>query len=472
MPKQVPAAELDAIVATVGGLPGGGSVSRIRESLGRATTKRTLQRRLAELVGQGRLVQEGRGPGTVYRLAQTSTPPKALTFEDHGKPQDLLGYWQDVLDPIPLSAEGVQVAHRVRAPIQKRDPVGFRRDFLDRYIPGQTYYLPSPLRDRLRELGRSTDQNPVPGTLARKIFQRLLIDLSWNSSRLEGNTYSLLETAHLLDHAEAANNKDKRETQMILNHKSAINFLVDQAEQSRFDRPTILNLHALLAENLLADSQAWGSLRQIAVNIQGTTYHPPEIPQLLEECFNQTVDKAAAISDPLEHAFFVLVHLPYLQPFMDVNKRVSRLAANLPLIRDNLIPVSFVDVPQRIYIDGLLGVYERNNVALLRDVFAWAYARSCARYSVVLQSVVGEPDPLRLRHRDLISRTIREVVHGRMDKLKAAALVRQRTDGLASTERSRVAEVVETDLLNLHEGNVATAGVSTEAFAAWQPNWQ
>ena len=97
------------------------------------------------------------------------------------------------------------------------------------------------------------------------------------------------------------------------------------------------------------------------------------MPQLIEERFDALLDTAARIDDPFEQAFFATVQLPYLQPFEDVNKRVSRLAANLPLIRHDLCPISFVDVPARAYIDGLLGVYELNRVELAADVFRWAY---------------------------------------------------------------------------------------------------
>ena len=80
---------------------------------------------------------------------------------------------------------------------------------------------------------------------------------------------------------------------------------------------------------------------------EGTVYHPLEVPQLIEECFGKILDTAAAIADPFEQAFFALAHFAYLQGFEDVNKRVSRLAANIPLIRGNLCPLSFVDVPER-----------------------------------------------------------------------------------------------------------------------------
>ena len=113
---------------------------------------------------------------------------------------------------------------------------------------------------------------------------------------------------------------------MILNHKDAIEFLAGSAEEIGFNRHTILNLHALLANNLLADPEATGRLRQIAVGIEKSAFHPLEVPQLIEEYFDQILTTADAITDPFEQAFFVMVQLPYLQPFDDVNKRVSRLS--------------------------------------------------------------------------------------------------------------------------------------------------
>src|SRR6266581_1625644 len=184
---------------------------------------------------------------------------------------------------------------------------------------------------------------------------------------------------------------------MILNHKAAIELLVDQASETGFNRYTILNLHALLSDNLL-DPQACGRLRRVPVGVARTVYHPLEVPQLIEECFQQFLDTATAIQDPFEQAFFAMVHLPYLQPFEDVNKRVSRLAANIPFVKHNLAPLSFVDVPERAYIEGTLGVYEVRRVELARDVFAWAYERSCQRYTVV-RDALPQPDPLRLRNR-------------------------------------------------------------------------
>jgi len=321
-------------------------------------------------------------------------------------------------------------------------------------------------------MGRSPDEPRPAGTYARKILDRLLIDLSWNSSRLEGNTYSLLETERLLELGEAAEGKDAFEAQMILNHKAAIELLVEQATEVGFNRYTILNLHALLSDNLLADPQACGRVRSIAVGIGGTVYRPLEVPQLIDECFQQILDTAAAITDPFEQAFFAMVHLPYLQPFEDVNNRVARLVANLPFIRENLSPLSFVDVPERAYVDGNLGVYELNRIELLRDVFVWAYDRSCKRHSAVQQSL-GEPDAFRLRYRNLIAELVTAIVDGSMNKKTAAAFIKQRAMRVVpSADRNRFVEVVETEVMGLHEGNIARYRVRPSQYHDWRKTWR
>jgi Fic family protein len=261
------------------------------------------------------------------------------------------------------------------------------------------------------------------------------------------------------------------ETQMILNHKAAIELLVDQASDVGFNRYTILNLHALLSDNLLADPQACGRLRTVSVGIGGSVFHPLEIPQLIDECFGQILAVASEIEDPFEQAFFIMVHLPYLQPFQDVNKRVSRLAANIPLIHRNLCPLSFLDVPNWIYIDGTVAIYELNRIELLRDVFAWAYERSCARYSAIRQSL-GEPDPFRLRYRQQIKKFVAGVVRNFMDKRTAVDWITERSEAeIPADDRARFVEVIETELGCLHEGNFARYQLRSSEFRDWHKTW-
>ncbi len=463
MPKQVPGQDLQAILTVVAGFPEGASVEEIRLALPRGLPHRTLQRRLALLVKQKKLIVEGRGRASRYRLP--------TIVEGRGVAVDRAVVEGRGELRIPLSTDAEAVEKIVRQPIQSRKPGGYRREFLDAYRPNETFYLSAETRHRLLTIGQSSGGERPAGTYARQILNRLLIDLSWNSSRLEGNTYSLLETERLLQLGESAEGKDAREAQMILNHKAAIELLVEQADEIGFNRYTILNLHALLSDNLLPDPRASGRLRAIAVGIDGSTYHPLEVPPLIEECFQQILDTATAIADPFEQAFFAMVHLPYLQPFEDVNKRVSRLAANIPFIRQNLSPLSFIDVPQRAYVDGLLGVYELNRIELLRDVFVWAYDRSSARYAAVRRSL-GDPDPFRLRYRAFVAEIAAEVVRGRMDKRTATAFVQRRAvEQVSQEDRVRFIEVVETELMGLHEGNIARYRLRPSEYQAWHQTW-
>lgn len=450
---QISQKDKDLILDLLSRFPGGASLEEILIGISPPISRRTLQYRLSDLVELGLVETLGKARQRRYRLSS-------------GKRES-----SETTEGIFLSPIAKSILQEVKRPIQERRRVGYHREFLDRYIPNQTQYLSEEIQKKLHDLGKTDGQRPA-GTYAKQIFNRLLIDLSWNSSRLEGNTYSLLETQRLIEKGVAASGKDLRETQMILNHKAAIEFLVESAKDLRVSRYVILNIHALLADELLTNVKACGSLRSIPVGIGGSVYQPLEIPQLIDECFEQIINTARQIINPFEQAFFLMVHLPYLQPFEDVNKRVSRLSANLPLIRDNLSPLSFVDVPEQMYIDALLGVYELNQIELLRDVFVWAYERSCLRYSNARREL-GEPDPFLIKYRDLRKEIVLAVVKGTRDKASAAAFIREKAEHLVPLkDRSRFMEVVEIDLMSLHEGNIARYRLSLNEFHEWQKTWE
>jgi hypothetical protein len=201
--------------------------------------------------------------------------------------------------------------------------------------------------------------------------------------------------------------------------------------------------------------------------IAGTVFQPLGIPQQIEDYFRMILAKADAAPDPFEQAFFLMVHIPYLQPFIDVNKRVSRLGANIPLIKRNLCPLSFVDVPERAYVEGTLGVYELRRVDLLRDVFVWAYERSCQRYTAIRQTV-ADPDPLRLRHREKIINIIAEVIRGGQEASQSALEGAAQSLEVPVEDQDRFVEIVLEDVANLHEGNFARYRVRLREFLAWK----
>ena len=454
MPRRIPTAVLDKLVVQIERQPEGLGIEQVAAA-NPGVPRRTLQRYLARLVEAGRLRAIGRASARRYVKGPADELP-VVAEPVRNKAEDV-HEWR--------SPAGTEIEHLIRRPLASRRPVGYQRDLLDAYRPDRDAYLSDELRFRLHELGRSPEGERPAGTYARQILDRLLIDLSWASSRLEGNTYTRLDTQNLIEFGRIADGKDQREAQMILNHKAAIEMLVEDAETIGFNRYTVQNLHAILADNLLTDPGAGGRLRTIPVSISWTAYQPTGIPQLIEECFNLLLVKADAITDPFEQAFFVMVHLPYLQPFEDVNKRVSRLAANIPLIRSNLAPLSFVDIPAESYVDAVLGVYELTRLELLRDLFAWAYERSCQRYTV-MRDALPAPDPLRLRYRVALAEMVRETVR-RGDPIEVTRLHELGREIVDFDDLDAVVAMAINELHRLHEGNIARFGLRLRELRNW-----
>jgi Fic family protein len=480
MQKYTVAQELDVITQLIAAHPNGVSMIVLEQNLatsGLILSRRTLQRRLGALLTSNRILTEGGSRATIYKSLPAKANAKGKTKAKAEAATKVAGQsrGQAVSLPpaptepaelyVPLSSEGLDVRNLIRQPLMVRKPVTYDRAFLDRYRPNQDYYLTPPQRQRLHELGRTDGTSRAAGTYARDILNRLLIDLSWASSRLEGNTYSRLDTQRLIEQGQVADGKNAQETQMILNHKSAIEMLVTNAGEVDFNRFTILNLHAILSDNLMPDPLASGRLRVRAVEITGTVFLPLAMPQQIDECFTLLLHKAAQITDPFEQAFFAMVHLPYLQPFEDVNKRVSRLAANIPLIRQNLCPLAFVDVPDRAYIEGALAVYELNRVELLRDVFLWAYERSCQRYLAIRQSV-GEPDAFRLKYRTALHQTVAAIVRGKLRGSDEEIIDFVRGQ-VRESDWEAFVDAIQSDLNYLYEGNIARYQLRFSEYQGW-----
>jgi fido (protein-threonine AMPylation protein) len=457
MPSITPPAELDQLLALIAAQPDGLGIDAIAKLQGNRLTRRTLQRRLAALVAQGQVQIMGGARATRYVGVAQGVASLQL-------PMPTLQATGEVY--VPTSPEGEEIKTYVRQPRAMRVPVGYQLAFLEQYHPNHTAYLHPSLRDQLHSMGRARSEQTPGGTFARDILNRLLIDLSWASSMLEGNTYSRLDTERLIEFGQAADGKDALETQMILNHKQAIEYLVLDPSHAQVTTDCIVALHAFLSDGLMADPTAVGRLRRRAVEIGSSVYLPVALPQRLEELFGIVVQMAAEIEDPFEQAFFLMVHVPYLQPFEDVNKRTSRLAANIPLIRNNLCPLSFIDVPQQAYVDATMGVYELNRVELLRDVFVWAYERSCQQYVAVKQNLVP-PDIFRLRYRQALSDVVAAIIQN--DEAVTIASVHARLPStVAAADAAHFTQLVLQEFAALHPGNAVRFGIRPLVFAVWK----
>jgi hypothetical protein len=230
VPKRIPEEDLEAILGIVERHLGGASRMAIAETLTPKLASRTLQFRLKYLVDAGRLVKQGEGRAAKYCMPETQQGQVANSPAARAGTEEAI---------VPLSTASAAIRRYLRQSLGARKPAGYNRQFLDSYRPNASFYLSLTERAHLAEIGKQNFAAAAAGTYAKQVLNRLLIDLSWNSSRLEGNTYSLLDTKRLLEFGEEAQGRDRQEAQMIVNHKDAIEFLVSAADEIGFNRYTI-----------------------------------------------------------------------------------------------------------------------------------------------------------------------------------------------------------------------------------------
>lgn len=200
----------------------------------------------------------------------------------------------------------------------------------------------------------------------RKEMERLGIDLSWKSSQIEGNTYTLLETERLLRESKTAEGKSKEEAVMLLNHKDALSFVLDNPDYLKeLTVSHIEDIHQLLTKDLSIDK----GLRRHRVGITGTNYHPLDNEFQIREAMRDACELINSKSNIFEKALLTLVLLSYIQPFSDGNKRTARITSNAILIANNYCPLSFRSVDSIDYKKAMLIFYEQNNLYAFKQIF-------------------------------------------------------------------------------------------------------
>ena len=422
-----------SIIDYIAGHPGAGR-EEIRRNVASEVSSPTVWRTLKRLVDEGQLEVSGKARATGYSVAGAAV-----------------------------------VRTHLQTPYNRRQPTVYRKEFIDCYVPNKSFYLGESDRQRLHETGRPVLPALSAGTYAQRILERLLVDLSWASSRMEGNTYDLLETERLVRFGEEASGKDRKETVMILNHKEAIQFVVDHLTEITISRLDIFGIHALLADGLLADPAMAGRLRRMPVGISYSSYWPLDDQFAIEEEFGVLVEKAAAITDPFEQSLFLLVHIPYLQAFDDINKRTSRIAANIPLLKADLAPMSFLTMDDTAYINGLLGIYELNDVSLLREVYVDAYLASAENYKV-MRAQLEVPDKATLVYRDFVRKVVRRCVLEWKEFRPGEIRIMAKEADIPETDLEQVIAYIGNEFRGLHEGNVIRYRLRAEDLSGIKGN--
>lgn len=306
---------------------------------------------------------------------------------------------------------------QVSRPVTQRAKVGYRDEFLDSYKPNKTFYLGAANRARLAN--RCPIGSAPISQLGDHDVSIFLSDLAFWSSNLEGNEYDYASTVQLIEHRIDKVGASKEDRVMILNHHDAVRHIINftpapgasdyELQQSIGVRTSdMLALHAILSQDLMKDPRHCGALRRSHVEIRESSYIPPDVPARIAGTFGEIMRKAAKIKNPWEQSLFMIVHMPYLQPFEDCNKRTSRVACNIPLLRAGVTPMSWTDVSHRAYIDGMLAVYEYNDPLLIAEVFTEGYLRSSERFALMRRE--GRPDQIACDYRNELRQVVRAMI--------------------------------------------------------------
>ena len=304
-----------------------------------APSESTMKRLLSAAVKEGNVETVGRGPATKYKL----TPQAHVTM-----PLDLATYFDKDID------------ERV---VQE----SFNFDLIREVLPKVEIFTKEELS--LLSAAQKEFEKNIEGMTDleyRKEMERLGVDLSWKSSQIEGNTYSLLETERLLKDKQTASGKTKEEAIMLLNHKDALDFVLDVPDYLKeLSVHRIEDIHSILIKELGVDR----NIRHRRVGITGTNYRPLDNEFQIREALEDTCILVNGKDNVFEKALLTLVLLSYIQAFVDGNKRTARITSNAILIANGYCPISFRTVDSIDYKKAMLMFYEQNNIAAFKKIF-------------------------------------------------------------------------------------------------------
>lgn len=250
--------------------------------------------------------------------------------------------------------------------------IKYNYSFLNDYIPNKTKFLKEDNLIYLKNLIKNNNLKIIYSKENQRLYEKVLIDLSYSSSFLEWNTYTKLDTERLIKYNIESFWKKWTETKMILNHKNAIEEILYNNINLDCNKKSLLKIHTILSDWLLKKEEIW-VIRNEEVKIWWSWYIPLKNKFDLEIELEKFFEKLNQINEPLEQSLFILVFLSYLQIFVDVNKRTARIFANIPLIKNNLPIISFLDEDKENYLDALLKIYNENNVKDFEYIFIKNY---------------------------------------------------------------------------------------------------
>ena len=317
---------------------------------GEKTSLVTIKRELSKMTEDNILVMTGSGRSTGYKVSTTGR----LFFE-------------------------IDIKKYCAVEPDKRYGMNSYNFDLLQSIPDDIFFV-----EELKDLDNATKEyqqrtKDLPESIQKKELERLIIELSWKSSKIEGNTYTLLDTEKLiLENKEAVGHK-KEEAIMILNHKDAFNYIHKTSDQFRtLTRVNLEELHKILVKDL---SVGFG-LRKKPVGVTGSIYRPLDNSHQISEAVENLSKVISRTTDPYAKALIAILGISYIQPFEDGNKRTGRLMANALLLAHGLAPLSYRSIEEEDYRESVLVFYELNSIVSFKKIFIEQYKFATKNYSV------------------------------------------------------------------------------------------
>lgn len=351
-------------------------------------------------------------------------------------------------------------------PDRQRPKVPYEPNRIDSYIPNETRWLSETESERMQKAAIGVNGTLNASTYSRQIAQRFLIDLAWASSNLEGNTYSYLDTEVLVNYGEQAVGHDLFESTMILNHKNAINEVVDNVGNPVLNERFTARIHTFLLRDLISDEDL-GRVRSSPVGIGGSSYIPSEDRYMLMSALGSLLWKAEQVEDPFEASFFLLAGFSYLQAFVDGNKRMGRLLCNVPLLWNGLPPMSFIGVDQYAYVSGLILFYEKADTSLLSETIANAYVENSKSYAAAV-ATKRMPRSIELKERQRVDRLVQKVIEEQIEGDDIQKALKPELSDLSNDDQAFLTERIESIVAAITEDNAAAWGVDGESVMRYR----
>lgn len=324
-------------------------ISSILEKAAKKVSIPTMNRQLVKLKKSNFILSEGNGPRTKYRVNLKGLVHAKISVDDYFK--------IDVDNRKILEKYNPSIFESFKSvPLFTKSEI----TLLDK--------LTASYQKKIKD---------ISATNYKREFERLMIELSWKSSQIEGNTYDLLDTEQLLKYNIAAPNHTQEEAVMLLNHKAAIEYTRENAALfNRLAITKIIDIHTLLTQKLGIAK----SIRNRKVRITGTKYTPPDNQFVIEEAVENLCKSVNDVENVFEKALRALLLISYIQPFDDGNKRTARLTANALLLAANKCPLSYRSISPSEYKKSILLFYEMNNVEAFKKIFVDQYRFAVENY--------------------------------------------------------------------------------------------